>query len=82
MRVSLVVPKNLELGISSKGTVSERKQVRITGQENRNVDEDIVDVIAKYYCLYDDLLTYDDQEFRTCHGYVSYTFTLKFFKIN
>ena len=52
MVCSLVVPKNLELGISSKGTVSERKQVRITGQENRNVDEDIVDVIAKYYCLY------------------------------
>lgn len=52
MRFSLVVPKNLELGIGSKGTVSERKQVRITGQENRNVDEDIVDVSAKYYCLY------------------------------
>ena len=49
MRFSLVVPKNLELGIGSKGTVSERKQVRITGQENRNVDEDIVDVSAKYY---------------------------------
>ena len=53
MRFSLVVPKNLELGIGSKGTVSERKQVRITGQENRNVDEDIVDVYVYFnICLY------------------------------